>query len=136
MVKQILFVEDEQWLMEGIVDGLEASGYKVIRAEDGTEGLDLLESEHVDLILLDIMMPSGERIEENTFGRRTGVEFCKIARKLKPQVPIVCLTVVTDREIHNELEELGVKYILEKPTSPGEIVEVIERLTARHSSSH
>lgn len=127
MVKRILFVEDEQWLMEGITDGLEASDYEVIPAEDGTEALDLLESKDIDLILLDIMMPSGERIKDDTFGRQTGVEFCRIVRGLKPGIPIVCLTVVTNRRIHKELEELGVKAVLEKPTPPSEIIDVIER---------
>jgi len=129
MGKKILFIEDEQWLMEGIVDGLKAFGYEVVVAENGSEGLDMLESRDVDLILLDVMMPSGERIKDATFGRETGVEFCRVARELKPGIPIVCLTVVTDHRIRNELEKLGVKKpILEKPTPPSEIVHIIEKL--------
>jgi two-component system response regulator VicR len=128
MTKTILFVEDEQWLMEGMVEGLKAYGYNVICATNGTQALEQIETKEIDLVLLDIMMPSGERIENTTFGRRTGVELCRILRdKMKLELPIVCLTVVTDPEIHHELRDLGAVVKI-KPALPSEIADVIKGL--------
>jgi len=54
---KILVVDDEIQFIEMVQIRLEANGYEVIAANDGLEGLEKAESEHPDLILLDIMMP-------------------------------------------------------------------------------
>ena len=129
MAKTILFVEDEQWLMEGMVEGLKAYGYDVLCATNGTQALELIEANKFDLILLDIIMPSGEKIEDATFGRRTGVELCRILREeMRLEIPVVCLTVVTDPEIHHELRKLGAVVKI-KPALPSEIADIIKELT-------
>jgi CheY-like chemotaxis protein len=129
MAKRILFVEDEQWLMEGMVDGLRAYGYSVDCATTGTQALELIETNGFDLILMDVMMPSSERIKDDTFGRRTGIELCRILREEKKlDIPVVCLTVVTDSAVHNELRKLGAVVKL-KPALPSEIDAVIKELT-------
>jgi DNA-binding response OmpR family regulator len=123
MPKTILYAEDEQWLLDGIRDGLTAMGYQVVPASDGSQALEMVRTRQFDLLLLDIMMPPGNLINEGdaAYGRRTGVEVCKIVRKEQPQLPIICLTVVMDRQIHAELRKLGA-VILEKPAVPSEIV--------------
>jgi CheY-like chemotaxis protein len=129
MAKTILFVDDEQWLMEGMVDGLEAYGYRVICAANGTQALELIEENDIDLVLLDIMMPPGGRIEDATYGRRTGVELCRILREeMELKIPILCLTVVTDSAVHNELRKYGA-VVRVKPALPSEIAALIEDLT-------
>ena len=56
-MKKILIVEDELAYLKLLDSKLTASGYKVIRAMDGEEGLKLAKSENPDLILLDIRLP-------------------------------------------------------------------------------
>ena len=53
----ILLVEDEENLHEALKLNLELEGYQVSSAWDGTEALRVLEQEHFELIILDIMMP-------------------------------------------------------------------------------
>ena len=53
----ILIVEDEEKMREGLKDNLEFEGYKVSEAADGEEGLSKIKENHYDLILLDVMMP-------------------------------------------------------------------------------
>jgi len=53
----ILVADDEKEIRELLRLYLENSGYKVIEAEDGQQALDSLRSGHIDLCLLDIMMP-------------------------------------------------------------------------------
>ena len=53
----ILVVEDDKRTNEIICDYLEASGYLVFQAYEGTSALELLGSQDVDMVILDIMMP-------------------------------------------------------------------------------
>jgi len=53
----VLVVDDDASIVEMIRMGLEADGMNVLSAGDGAEALEMLESEAVDVVLLDIMMP-------------------------------------------------------------------------------
>jgi len=53
----ILVADDEKEIRELLRLYLENSGYKVVEAEDGQQALEILRSRHIDLCLLDIMMP-------------------------------------------------------------------------------
>lgn len=63
----ILLVEDEENLHEALKLNLELEGYQVSSAWDGTEALRVLEQEHFELIILDIMLPEmdGITVAEN-----------------------------------------------------------------------
>ncbi|MEA3351522.1 MAG: response regulator, partial [Chloroflexota bacterium] len=54
MSKKILIVDDEKIIRVSVSNILEAEGYDVLTAENGTEALNILEEKEVDLILLDI----------------------------------------------------------------------------------
>lgn len=56
-MKQILYVEDDEDTFNAVKVLLETQGYKVNGAANGKEALKLIEKEHHDLILLDIMLP-------------------------------------------------------------------------------
>jgi DNA-binding response OmpR family regulator len=56
-MKKILIIEDEPALLNALKDKMEASGYLVLRAKDGEQGLEMALSDHPDLIILDIIMP-------------------------------------------------------------------------------
>jgi CheY-like chemotaxis protein len=59
-MKQVLVVDDEPYIREVIGDVLQDEGYAVLFAGSGRGMLELLETEHPDLILLDLMMPNGD----------------------------------------------------------------------------
>lgn len=56
---KILLIEDDQILQAMYQKQLQSAGHQVIRAGDGKTGLELAQSNHPDLILLDIMLPGG-----------------------------------------------------------------------------
>jgi len=125
----ILYVEDEQWFMGGIVDSLSVD-YNVIKARNADQALAFLESgkHKIGLILLDIMMPPGRRIRNSQRGRRTGVEFVReVLEKRKYNIPIVCYTVVNDRSVRSELMQIGVKEIVSKRALPSELEQIIRK---------
>ena len=63
MSKKILIVEDETSIMKGIADRFVRSGFTVLRAGDGNEGLTQAFAEHPDMILLDERMPNLNGLE-------------------------------------------------------------------------
>ena len=79
----ILIVEDEPAQLEMLAYNVEAEGFRVLKAQDGEEGVLLAEEETPDLIILDWMLP-------NT----SGIEACRQIKR-KPatrSIPIIMLT--------------------------------------------
>ena len=71
---KVLVIDDEQAIRALIAAILEDEGHTVVQARDGFQGLDLLEREQPDIVILDIMMPGIDgyetlrRIREDTHG--------------------------------------------------------------------
>ena len=57
MGRDILVVEDDQEILDGVGIYLKNQGYKVYKALNGREGLKILEEEEIHLAIVDIMMP-------------------------------------------------------------------------------
>lgn len=85
-MKKILLIEDDAHVCSFVKKGLSEEGYSVTVAMDGLLGLELIEKEHFDLILLDIMLPS-----------ISGLEVCKRIRK-NNDIPIIMLTALGTAE--------------------------------------
>lgn len=60
---RILIIDDEEVVRYGLRDTLEEYGHTVLEAGDGVEGLEVLEREPVDLVLVDLIMPRMEGVE-------------------------------------------------------------------------
>jgi DNA-binding response OmpR family regulator len=100
----ILIAEDDLHLQRGLIDLLEAEGYRVLAASDGMAALELLEQEHPDLALLDVMMP-----------RLSGYEVCRAIRKRDTRLPVIMLTAKGE-EIDKVVGlELGADDYITKP---------------------
>jgi DNA-binding response OmpR family regulator len=56
-MKKVLIVDDEQDLLTPLSSALEHEGYRVLRATDGVQGLDIALAEHPDVMVLDLLMP-------------------------------------------------------------------------------
>ena len=77
----ILIVEDDNKLRQLFCTVLNRNGYRTLAAEDGEEALTLLDKEHVDLIISDIMMPNMD-----------GYELTKTLREANENLPILMVT--------------------------------------------
>ena len=80
----ILIVEDEKEIREGVSEYLSEVGYNIISAEDGLQAIELFENNKIDLVILDIMLPKA-----NGF-----VVLNKIRQE--SNVPVVMLTAMSD----------------------------------------
>ncbi len=83
----ILIVEDEKEIREGVSEYLSEVGYNVISAEDGMQAIELFKNSKIDLVILDIMLPKA-----NGF-----VVLNKIRQESNvPNVPVIMLTAMSD----------------------------------------
>ncbi len=141
MSKTILYVDDEPYFVESLVDALRDEGYLVEQAMDGSEVIERLEKLKPDLIIIDIIMPMGEKIVDENGGMRTGLRDLEtIRRKMELRIPIVFVTVVDDPAVHHYIRQFEEKYgmgsksfILVKPVYPTELIDVVNNLIGEPS---
>ena len=123
MNMKILVVDDEILLVKGIRFNLQNEGYEVITGSNGLEAVQMVQAQHPDLVVLDVMMPEMD-----------GLTACSKIREFS-DVPIIMLTAKTD-----DMDKLigfdhGVDDYLTKPFN---ILELKARIRAllRRSGSH
>lgn len=117
--EKILVIDDEPELVKAITIRFKASGYEVIPAFDGQEGVDKAGEIKPDLILLDIVMP-----------KMDGYEVCK---KLKgdpetKEIPIIIFTASGQRDLERRCLVVGAKGVIMKPFEATELLELVNKL--------
>lgn len=106
MNKTILIVDDELRIRKLIADFLVQEGYSILEASNGRIALELLAKEHVDLVILDVMMPEYD-----------GWTVCKELRK-KSNIPVIMLTAKGEEVDQLFAFEIGADEYVTKPFSP------------------
>ncbi len=120
---KILVVEDENILREVITDYLIAEGYQVLEAADGEKALELFQSNSVDLVILDIVLPKID-----------GWSVCRRIRK-SSGVPIIILTARSDEDDSLMGFELGADDYLIKPYSPRVLTVKVKKFLEKYSDT-
>ena len=120
----ILLVDDEESIQTLLTYPLERDGFRVLQARDGQEALQRFGEEHVDLVVLDIMLPQVD-----------GLEVCRRLRA-ESTVPIIMLTA-RDDELDKVLGlELGADDYITKPFSIREFRSRVRALLRRASTPY
>lgn len=117
--KTILIVEDDELTRQALEEGTKASGFDVLGAADGEQGLKLAKEKHPDLILLDLMMP-----------KKDGHEMLKELRtdEWGANVPVLVLTNAGDNlDIHLATTEGATGYAIKSDVKLEEIVSLINK---------
>jgi DNA-binding response OmpR family regulator len=97
---------------------LEASGYEVLFARDGNQGLAMAERENPDLVILDMMMP-----------KRSGFLVLEKLRRSRPNpIRIVMITANEGNRHKAYAEMLGVDDYIRKPFAMDRLIDTVERL--------
>ena len=109
----ILIVDDDEHTLEILGRWLAREGYETIRARNGTESLEELAKNHVDVIVLDVMMPGMD-----------GLQVCEQLRAHKDwrDIPVILLTAKDDMETRARGMSLGVSEYLTKPVNKQELL--------------
>ncbi len=116
----VLIVDDQyinRYLLEKLLDGY---GYSVLSTEDGTQALETLRTEPVDLIISDILLP-----------KMDGFQLCREVKKdpKLSKIPFVFYTAAyTEQKDREFAESLGADRFIVKPTDPAEFITIIRDL--------
>ncbi|MEK4564644.1 response regulator transcription factor [Alkalihalobacillus sp. FSL R5-0424] len=116
---RVLVVDDEKELLQLVATYLVNESYEVFMASDGYESLHLLETESIDLVILDIMMEGMD-----------GFELCKRIRATS-SIPVVMLTAKSSEEDRIRGLKLGADDYVVKPFSPRELMARVEAVLRR-----
>jgi len=115
----ILIVENEASNRILIERVLSTRGYRCLSASNGQEALDLLDREHVDLILTDLSMPVLDGYRTTQLIR---------SRPHLADVPIVAVTAFALSDEGEAAKRIGCTEYLTKPFKPRQLLELVERL--------
>lgn len=117
-VKKILAVDDSKSSRSAIIDILSPEGYEVIEATDGKEAITKMLGIKVDLIYTDLYMPNMD-----------GIELLKRLRRstIYKNLPIVIVSVESNKSKVVEAAAFGVSGWLVKPFSSEQIIECTKR---------
>ena len=122
--KKVLYIEDNEENRLLIRRLLVAEGYQILEAEDGPSGIRMAESDHPDLILIDIMMPGLD-------GREITTRLRGISRLEK--VPIIALTAGVMKGDKKLALAAGCDGYLQKPIDIDRFVSKLIGRAVRHA---
>jgi len=119
-MKKILFVEDEKRLQETMEVALKEAGYNVFTALDGEEAIKIVDSEKLDLVLLDLILPKKDGFDVLEHMKKNG---------LMNSVPVIILTNLEEKFDIEKAMAYGVRaYLVKANYHPKEIVEKINEV--------
>ena len=119
MPQKVLVCDDERHIVRLIQVNLERQGYTVVTAFDGKEGLEKIQSEKPNMVVLDVMMPYMD-----------GFEVLKALRR-EPEtenLPVIMLTAKAQDKDVFEGYHYGADMYLTKPFNPMELVTFVKRI--------
>ncbi len=115
----VLVVDDERPLRDFVRRNLEVRGYRVFTASNGVEALAIFKNEHLQLVIMDIMMPHMDGLETT---RRIREE---------SHVPVIILTAMGEEADKVRAFDLGADDYLTKPFGVGELLGRVKAVLRR-----
>lgn len=116
---RVLTVDDSRTILAMLHHTLSNAGFEVLQAEDGKQGLDVLKTQQVDVVITDINMPVMDGIEFIKHVRATGNH---------QSLPILILTTETSQDKRDQGKAAGGTGWIVKPFDPEKLISVIHRV--------
>lgn len=112
----ILVIDDESRIRDACRMVLTAMGFKVATAPDGVQGLDMIEENHYDILLLDLMMPN-----------ISGFDVLSRVRDIDPDTVVIVITGYATLEHSIEAMKKGAFDFIPKPFTPDQLRAVVTK---------
>ncbi|MBN2702570.1 MAG: response regulator [Pontiellaceae bacterium] len=116
----IVLIDDDPTVQKAFSRYLSASGYEVQLANDGRQGLRMIEAEPPDLVITDIMMPEMD-----------GLEILMAIRKLDFPIPVIAISGgmrALPLNFLRHAKDLGARYVFEKPVPLKQLLSAVQEL--------
>ncbi len=110
----VLVIDDEDDLSAMMVEALVKRGYEAKSASDGVQGLEKLEQEHFDLLILDLKMP-----------KKPGLEVLEALKETKPELPVIVISGVAHEDEFKEATKAGARICFKKPFNITQLLEAV-----------
>lgn len=115
---KILICEDNPMAMKTLSVILEREGYQADVADDGNVGIEMLQKNDYDLLVVDIHLPY-----------RSGLELIKFVRSEQGKdTPVIILSAFSDNQMQRQAGELGISDYIVKPFNPIDLVAKIKSI--------
>lgn len=113
MGKNILLIDDSEYILTGLQFVLSKKGFNIQIAEDGIKGLEAIKTMPFDLVLTDLFMPNMD-----------GFDLTRAIRQLPEHknTPVIAYTGYVDEKHLNQAREAGITKILNKPLNVDEVL--------------
>jgi two-component system, OmpR family, response regulator len=122
--QRILVVDDDPEIRKLLARYIEGQGFRVLLAASCRELRDRLATNHVDLIVLDVMLPDG-----------SGLDMCRDLRAMRSSVPIILLTALKEDVDRIVGLEIGADDYLGKPFNPRELIARVRAVLRRRAET-
>lgn len=120
MREKILLLEDEAIIGEVVFEYLTMAGYDVVHVTSGTEAMEIIEKEDIDLAVLDIMVPGPD-----------GLQVLEEIRRRKPSTAVIMLSALEDEATQLRAFNAQADDYVAKPFSPILLLKRIETILRR-----
>jgi len=118
---KILICEDNPMAMKTLSVVLEREGFVADVADDGNVGIEMLQKNDYDLLVIDIHLPY-----------RSGLELIKFVRSEQGKdTPVIILSAFSDNQMQRQAGELGISDYIVKPFNPVDLVAKIKSILNR-----
>jgi len=116
--EHLLFVDDEEWLVDMWQEILESLGFQVSATTSSLEALEIFrrQPEDIDLVITDQTMP-----------QMTGLELTGELLSLRPDLPIILCTGFSELVTPEKAKDMGIREYIMKPLSISELTNAISR---------
>ena len=111
---KVLLVDDEEIIRSTVSRLLKTSGFTVVLASNGLEGVEAYQVDHFDLVILDMLMPV-----------MNGLEALKLMKAHRPDVPVIIHSGYARDDDLEQLSRLGVSQVLTKPSRHSDLLKAI-----------
>ena len=117
-MKKILVIDDSETIRQQVKHALASTGYEIVEAVDGIDGLEKLRAvTDLDLALCDVNMP-----------RMNGLDMIAEVQRTGPKIPILMLTTEGQPSLIRRAREAGAKGWIVKPFKPELLVAAVTKL--------
>jgi len=130
---RVLFVEDEPWGVRPYFSSLQRDDFECTLAHGFDEAIAKLQTEKYDALSLDIMFSRGKKSREKIESRLAGLHLLELIRKgeipnCDPNIKIIVLTAVPNKQVEQKIKSLGVMAYLKKPVAFHKVIEALKNL--------
>jgi YesN/AraC family two-component response regulator len=116
----ILIIDDEKPTLQMLSLFLEASGYRVLTAENEQQGLTIFKAEHPQIVLTDIKMPG-----------KDGLDVLRQIKAISPATEVIVITGHGDRDLKEQAMALEASAFFNKPLDTDALDDALQAAKAR-----